>query len=312
MLGKKDFGTPGDYLTDMMPPVNQLIGGELAWRQHDGGHEVTPNWPAFFDWAGRYIPAPSLPTDKTQLPVRADVASSRSDQNSMIAHFQLTQKAAKGGIDLYFEGDSIVRRWGTSDTAWKPMLENWTANFFGWNAGNFGWGADSTQNILWRVKNGELDGVNPKVIVLLAGTNNIGGGQSADEVARGVGAIIKACQEKAPGATIIVTGIFPRNDNMNLLATINATNAKIAKMADGKRVRYLNVNASLADASGKLFNGMTIDSLHPSPKGYQVWADGLKPILTELLAPPAKTDHAPPPTGDPSAAPPRAPGNRGG
>jgi hypothetical protein len=61
LLGKKDFGTPGDYLTDPMPPVNQLIGGELAWRQHDGGHEVTPNWPAFFDWVGAYVKAPPLP-----------------------------------------------------------------------------------------------------------------------------------------------------------------------------------------------------------------------------------------------------------
>jgi hypothetical protein len=61
LMGKQDFGTPGDYLTDSMPPVNELIGGELAWRQHDGGHEATPNWPTFFDWAARYIPAPPPP-----------------------------------------------------------------------------------------------------------------------------------------------------------------------------------------------------------------------------------------------------------
>ncbi len=61
LLGRKDFGTPGDYLTDLMPPVNQLIGGDLAWRQHDGGHDVTPNWPAFFNWVSAYIKAPPLP-----------------------------------------------------------------------------------------------------------------------------------------------------------------------------------------------------------------------------------------------------------
>ncbi|MEJ0090116.1 MAG: hypothetical protein WDM80_10275 [Limisphaerales bacterium] len=60
LLGKKDFGTPGDFLTDPMPPVNQLVGGELAWRQHDGGHDVTPNWPAFFKWVSAYIKAPPL------------------------------------------------------------------------------------------------------------------------------------------------------------------------------------------------------------------------------------------------------------
>jgi hypothetical protein len=61
LLGKRDFGTAGDYLTDQMPPIKQLIGGELAWRQHEGGHDVTPNWPAFFNWVGDYIKAPPLP-----------------------------------------------------------------------------------------------------------------------------------------------------------------------------------------------------------------------------------------------------------
>ena len=68
LLGKKDFGTPGEYLTDPMPPINQLIGGELAWRQHDGGHDVTPNWPAFFEWVAQYVastPAPSQPAATT-------------------------------------------------------------------------------------------------------------------------------------------------------------------------------------------------------------------------------------------------------
>lgn len=241
--------------------------------------------------------------DITQHPP-ADVPLARSDQNSLIAHRQLVQKAAKGGIDLYFVGDSITRRWGTSDAIWKPMLENWNANFYGWNAGNFGWGADGTQNILWRLENGELDNVNPKVIVVLAGTNNVGAGQSADEVARGVAAILKTCQEKAPKATIVLTGIFPRNDNIALLTIIDAANAKLKGLADGKRIRFLNVNPNLADPTGKLFEGMTVDKLHLSVKGYQVWADGLKPILTNLLGPRAKTDHAPPPTGDPSQTPP--------
>jgi lysophospholipase L1-like esterase len=310
LLGKKDFGTPGDYLTDEMPPVNHLIGGELAWRQHDGGHEVTPNWPAFFDWIAQYIPAPALPADTTPVAEPSDVPASRTDQNSMIAHFQLLQKAAKGGIDVYFEGDSITRRWGTSDAAWKPMLANWTANFYGWNAADFGWGADMTQNILWRLKNGELDGVEPKVIVLLAGTNNIGAGQSADEVARGVEAIVKTCRQKAPKATIILTGIFPRNDNMSVLPTIRAANAQLAKFSDGRQVRFIDVSAGLADADGKLYDDMTVDHLHPTAKGFQVWADALKPILTELLGPPAATDRAPPPTGDPSQTPPPTGGPR--
>lgn len=95
-------------------------------------------------------------------------------------------------------------------------------------------------------------------------------------------------------------GIFPRNDGP-VVPTINRINANLAKLADGNTVRYLNINDRLADAQGRLHDGMTVDQLHLSVKGYQVWADALKPILTELLGQPAATDTAPPPTGDPSA-----------
>src|SRR5438105_9709391 len=96
----------------------------------------------------------------------------RRDRNSQIAHQQLLEKAKKGGIDVYFLGDSITRRWGATD--YPEFLANWKTNFFGWNAANFGWRADQIENILWRVENGELDGVNPKIIVVLAGINNVG------------------------------------------------------------------------------------------------------------------------------------------
>ena len=115
------------------------------------------------------------------------------------------------------------------------------------------------------------------------------------------------CRRKAPRATIVLTGIFPRNDNMAVMPEIDAINANLAKLADGRSVRFLNVNDKLADAQGTLFEGMAGDKLHPTLKGYQVWADGLTPILTELLGPRASTDLAPPPTGDPSARPRPAP-----
>lgn len=240
----------------------------------------------------------------------ADQPSPRSDQNSMTAHAQLLEKARKGRIDVYFEGDSITRRWGTSDEQYKDFLANWRQNFFGWNAANFGWGGDTTQNILWRLNNGELDNVNPKIIVLLAGTNNVGnksprGGQDSrvDETTRGIKAIIDACRRKAPEATILLMGITPRNDNTAVMPIINMINARIAKFADGKKIIYLNINDRLADKDGRLREGMANkDGLHLDVKGYQVWADALKPLFTRLLGPPAREDHAPPATGDPSVA----------
>ena len=297
LLGVRDLGVAEDYRVAKMPPVNTgLLDGELAWRQHDGGHEDRTNMSFFIAWANRLL-------EYTPPPVPADQPRMRADRNSHLAHQQLLAKAKSGGIDLYFLGDSITRRWGATD--YPDFLAHWTRTFHGWNAANFGWGGDRTENILWRLSNGELDGVNPKVIVLLAGTNNVGK-EPGDEarvadVTRGLQAIVDVCRKKAPEATILLTALFPRNDNPAVMPTIARINANLAKMADGKVVRVLDVNAKLADPSGRLFEGMMPDGLHPSLKGYEAWAEGLKPILTELLGPPAATDHAPPPTGDPSA-----------
>ena len=312
LLGAKDLGVGDDYRNAKMPPVTQgLLEGQLAWRQHDGGHTDGPNWKYFIAWADKFIGHQSPPRPATaaaQPPAGpADQPAPRTDQNSMTAHAQLVEKARAGGIDVYFEGDSITRRWGATD--YPDLLANWTQNFHGWNAGNFGWGADRIQNILWRLENGELDGVHPKVIVLLAGTNNVGAEPGGDakvaDITRGLKAVVDVCRHKAPEAVIVLTAIFPRNDNRAVMPVIDRINANLATMADGRQVRVLNVNDRLADRDGKLFDGMMndADKLHPTLKGYQVWADGLRPIFAELLGPPGTTDHAPPPTGDPSARP---------
>ena len=135
--------------------------------------------------------------------------------------------------------------------------------------------------------------MNPKIIVLLAGTNNVGNtippeGDDAKvrDISLGLEAIVRVMRDKAPDATIIVTAIFPRNDTMAVMPAIQKINHNLSKLADGKKIRYLDINSMLADPNGKLFDGMmNPDKLHPSLKGYQVWADALKPIFTELLGP---------------------------
>ena len=296
LLGAKDLGVTDDYRTAKMPPVNTgLLDGQLAWRQHDGGHTDAPNWKYFIPWADKFLNYHAAPWE-----FPADQPVFRTDPNSLVAHSQLLAKAKQGGIDVYFEGDSITRRWGATD--YPDLLANWKQNFFGWNAADFGWGADRTQNILWRLENGELDAVNPKVVVLLAGTNNLGNASAsgdadarADDVTRGLQAIVRAIRAKAPAATIVVMGIFPRNDNMALMPVIDRINGNLSRFADGRKVRYLNINDKLADGDGRLFDGMmnAKDKLHPTVKAYQVWADALKPVLTELLGPPAAVGSRP-------------------
>jgi putative membrane-bound dehydrogenase-like protein len=307
LLGKKDLGT-----AEFPALETALIDGEIAFRQHKGGHTTGPNWPTFLKFADRYIKVKPAAGGDPPPPAKPAAAgptapAARTDANSRTAHEQLLEKARKGRIDVYFVGDSITRRWGATD--YPDFLANWKKNFHGWNAANFGWGGDTIQNILWRLHNGELDKVNPKVIVVMAGTNNIGttvpaGGDEARvaDITRGLKAVLDVCREKAPDAVLIQMGITPRNDNPAAMATINKVNEQVAKFADGKKVRYLNINDKLADKEGKLLEGMSPDRLHLSAKGYQVWADAVKPLFTELLGQPAKDDLAPPPTGDPSAA----------
>jgi lysophospholipase L1-like esterase len=254
----------------------------------------------------------SMPTlfDRNALADESDGAAIRAeprkDANSVLAHEQMLESLKKGRIDVYFVGDSITRRWRATDH--PRFLANWNQNFHGWNAVDFGWGGDTIQNVLWRLQHGELGGVHPKVIVVLAGTNNLGnaraGAAKVDEIVHGTKVLLDTIREKVPSATIIVMGILPRNDGAESTAVMRSTNkinAQIAKLADGKTIRYLNINDKLAANDGKLFEGMTTDRLHLSVKGYQVWADALKPLLTELLGPPAEEDHAPPPLGNPAA-----------
>ncbi len=317
LLGARDVGDTRDYRVAKMPGVNvPMLDGELAWRQHDGGHESRSNMKHFISWANRMLKISSLavvaatsaaanpaaaPAAPSQPPA-ADQPAPRGDKNSQLAHEQLVAKTRQGKIDVYFLGDSITRRWGGTD--YPHFLEHWTKTFHGWNAANFGWGGDATQNILWRIQNGEMENIDPKVVVLLAGTNNIGPNPSptaADAVPKGIKAILDVCRQKAPNATIVLMAIFPRNDGEKANAVINKVNEQLATFADGKRIRFLNINDRLADPNGTLKEGVHVDKLHLAVKGYEIWGEALKPILTELLGPPAAEDQAPPPTGDPSA-----------
>ena len=233
-----------------------------------------------------------------------DQPQMRDDANSRIAHEQLCRKASQGTIDVYFVGDSITRRWGATD--YPELLAQWQKSFFGWNAANFGWGGDRTQNILWRLRNGELEGVRPKVFVVLAGTNNLTAQtdpQAAQAIANGIIEIVHTCRRTAPEATVVLMAIFPRGDLPHAGRHIEQINQQLARFADGEKVRFLSINDQLVDNHGEPKSDYFPDRLHPSLPAYQIWADALRPFLLQRLGPPASTDHAPPPTGDPKAAP---------
>ncbi|HVT79492.1 MAG TPA: GDSL-type esterase/lipase family protein [Phycisphaerae bacterium] len=242
-----------------------------------------------------------------------DQVAIQGGPNSQKAHEDLLAKAklGKGKVDIYFEGDSIFRRWApdpTFEPNYAKYYANWKENFWGWNAGDFAWGADTIQNILWRLRNGELDELNPKVVVFLGGTNNVTGSNNVDDMTKGLTACFDEIHKKAPDAVLIIVGILPRQANYQ--PTIDAINANLARLADGRKTRYVDLKEKFLDKDGKLIAGMlNNDSLHPDTRGYQAIADAIKPLLTEVLGPPAKDDHAPPPTWDHTSRTPGATGD---
>ncbi len=298
-------------LFQLFDEYSDLIERVSFWNLHDGEswlndfpwHRV--NYPLLFDRHLRPKSAFDAVYATLRAPRSAHAPVERRDPNSRIAHQQLIAKMKQGTIDIYFEGDSITRRWGATD--YPKLLAHWRRHFHGWNAANFGWGGETTHNILWRLQNGELDGVSPKVIVLQAGTNNlpwIGPAPDAaiGDVVGGIKAIVATFREKAPGATIVLTALFPRPQNKALAPAIGQINEQQARLADGNKIRLVNINDQLTDHNGDLLPGVSDDGLHLQEAGYDAWAAALKPIFTELLGSPSGTDMAPPPTGDPGAA----------
>ncbi|MCY2928766.1 MAG: GDSL-type esterase/lipase family protein [Planctomycetota bacterium] len=192
-------------------------------------------------------------------------------------HESYVAKAKEGKAGLMFLGDSITEQWRNNAV--------WQKHYAPLNAVNFGIGGDLTQNVLWRILNGETENAKPKVVILLIGTNNTGG-NTAEEIAAGVKANVDALRKKLPASKILVLGILPRGQEAKtpLRAKIAAVNAATKKLDDGKMVRYLDIGPKLLDKNGKLNGDVSPDALHLSEKGYQIWADAMAPLLARMLA----------------------------
>lgn len=295
----------------LLDEYGDLIERVSFWNLHDGESWLNDfpwrrvNYPLLFDRHRRPKPAFDAVYATLRAPRSAHAPVERRDLNSRIAHQHLIAKTKQGKIDIDFEGDSITRRWGATD--YPKLLAHWQRHFHGRNAANFGWRGDTTPNILWRLQNGELDGVSPKLIVLQDGTNNLPGSGPADDAAAGdvvggIKAIVATFREKAPGATVVLTALFPRPQNRALAPAIGQINEQLARLADGKKIHFVNINDQLTGANGDLLPGVSGDGLRLEEKGYDFWVTALEPIFTELLGPPTEVNQAPPPTGGPRAA----------
>ena len=159
----------------------------------------------------------------------------------------------------------------------------WQEHYEKLNAANFGIGGDRTQHVLWRIQEGELDGIKPKVVVLMIGTNN--SGSPAEEITKGVKAIVDQIHAKLPESKLLLLGIFPRSPKASdgARAKLQAVNAELAKLDDGKQTRYLEIWKQFLTDDGELTKDIMPDALHPNEKGYKIWADTMQPLLDEMM-----------------------------
>lgn len=196
-------------------------------------------------------------------------------------HESFLKRGKEGPIGVLFLGDSITAGWNGSGK------QVWAKTYGTMQAANFGIGGDRTQHVLWRIANGELDGISPKVLVLMIGTNNIG--NSAEDILKGDEKIISEIHAKLPTTKLLLLGIFPRGADpkdpkvKGMREKIAIVNQSLAKLDDGKLTRYLDIGPKFLDGEGVLAKEIMPDALHPNGKGYEIWAEAMQPLLQEMM-----------------------------
>lgn len=192
-------------------------------------------------------------------------------------HAENVTRAKQGNVELLFLGDSITEGWAKAP---EVFLKHYGA----WSTANFGIGGDHTQHVLWRVMNGELDGISPRVVVLMIGTNNTGSSHSAEAIAEGVAKVVQTIREKSPATKVLLVSVLPREKGRpEQAAKVPIINQQISKLDDGQAVRFLDLTKHFVDAEGKVRADLMPDLLHPNAAGYQLWADAMQPLLVEMM-----------------------------
>ncbi len=200
-------------------------------------------------------------------------------------HAAEVERAKQGNADLAFIGDSITHGWGGGPEKGERFdHEIWDKTFGKYHPINLGFSGDRTQHVLWRLQNGELDGVKLKVAVIMIGTNNIGGNKPA-EIAEGVGSIVDWLHQNQRQAKVVVLAIFPRSPNPDNWPRrrVEETNRILEPLTREKGAIYLDIGDKFLDEYGVLRPNIMPDFLHPNKAGYQIWADAVAPKLKQLF-----------------------------
>lgn len=213
------------------------------------------------------------------------------DANWVKRHEGFVEIAKKGNVNVLFLGDSITDAWRNPNPE-RGGKAVWDREFAPLGAENFGISGDRTQHVLWRLQNGEFQGIKPKAVVMMIGTNNTGFERDGTtprntpaEVAAGVTEIVKYIRSQSPNTKILLLGVFPRGEKPDhpQRKQVGEVNALISKLHDGKTVRYLDIGPKFLAADGTIPKETMYDFLHMGEKGYEIWAAAIKQPLAQLL-----------------------------
>jgi beta-glucosidase len=215
---------------------------------------------------------------KDTKPIATATPVSKADAWWQQRHEAMNTRVKQGNVDLLLIGDSITQAW---EAAGKDV---WAKFYEPRGAVNLGIGGDRTEHVLWRLDHGNVDGIAPKLAVLMIGTNNIGS-NSPEEIAEGVKAIVEKLRAKLPETKVLVLGVFPRGETQDdpLRQIVKKTNVDIAKLADEKNVFYLDINPKFLDAKGVLSREIMPDLVHLTPASYTIWAEAIEPMVKKLM-----------------------------
>ena len=250
-------------------------GRERGWLGNAGVRLVLMAWVAFCsaiatataDTAG----APGGKANSAVVPVPGGGDTWKTRQEAINA------RAKQGNVDLIYIGDSIVRSWQWDGT---PVWDYYYAKRNGMIAGMTG---DRTEQVLWRLQNGNIDGISPKLAIVMIGQNN-GPFNTGEEIGAGVALIVQTLREKLPKTKILVLAIFPRGEKPTAeRAVLAKANEVVSKLADGKQVFYMDVNHLFLGPDGGIRASLMPDFEHPNEEGHRVWAAAIESKVAELM-----------------------------
>ena len=226
-------------------------------------------------------PAPPMPPEDARLIPTLAIPGFYADSPKqwMLMHESHVKRAKQGDVELLFLGDSITQGWNHAPQVFDKAFGKWKTALFGIRG-------DKTGNLLWRLDHGEVDGLSPKVVVLLIGVNNLWGNANTDtEVAIGIVAVTDRIQLKLPHAKILLIGLLPTGEHIDLPVrnAILNVNRLLANAQLGEHIRYCDIGSSLLDEDGSISKGVMADFLHPTPLGYERAAKALGPIISEMM-----------------------------